>query len=1448
MPHSFPSPVSNDALLAQTLPAWLTRASTTHRRALHQSLQAQQRAQHALDQQLGVLLAIDAFAEPLLVEALREASGLSLDVRACRLLRVWTEVQPVVPASLPLPISTHQQTQSLLAAALHNFSESEAQDGGLGTGSRVLDGAGNPVALAASSFAALCRRLDLGGRYQTYLKQRLRPVDVPGESGGYARIQVNRLMEEQLRAGLEVAVRLAHLKGDIDDTAYLRWLPLFSKQPVVATTAEVLGLRQLYLLGRPLHGVAAYEVRRGVDTLGVIAWLPDDPQGALLSADTWESLYQILGQRLRDADYARFILRFIDEPERLAFELSLGARRQADLNAPVLRLDGRAREVQGTLFSYLRQVQVRKLLDDARVLAVPTDDEDRQVRDRRLQGYLGAGLDLLGLAALFVPGLGEVLLGIAALQVVHEAYEGYEAWQLGDREAALGHLFGVAEGLAMGALNTGSEQLLSSLLVRSAFVDGLRPVVTEHGRVKLCDGTLSDYRLPDEGHVPGRLVGEGDRRSLTLQQGRYAVVRTRPGEPWRIRHPHRAGAHAPSLESNGVEVWWHALEVPQSWDTPVELCRRLGGELIEITDAEAQALLQVTGFDVARLRRLLLEQAEPPARLLDSLERLRLRARWPVLSAEALQYGLALDLPALAGESVLRRDFPSLTRRAAHALLRGATGSELRTLRTERKVPLALAEQARWQLRDSRLDQACEGMLQGRSLNQDSERLTLALLDHLAPWAVDVRVEIRDGFKGGALLAHCGATAGQIRLILKRPEGYLAADATGQGLAEASPGDSLLQALSRHLQTTQSTQLGEHAASAQALGHYLLHQASIRRDQAAGWIGQAAVGTGVRPPLRWGDGRLGYPLSGRGESSRQALAQGIRQVFPTLDDAQLQAYITERLLAGDNLWSHMNALHQQVQGLRSALTDWQRTAAGAQQAQARHRIAARLLRCWRRQIPVVQGGYALLLEGELLHSLPALPEGVDFAHVRHLVLQHLELAEISGDWLRRFSGLRRLDLSGNHLTALPDAIGELSQLAELDVSGNQIRWNDQADLAISRLSQLEVLNVNRNPIEQMPTLAPLSRLRQVHLRATGLTLVPPSLPRLGGLEYADLRDNLIVDLDSALFELPRRRLERIALHDNPLSAASLARLETFLQGEQGLLHRLFRHFQPETGARDVWLEGLEHSIRGVRQGQWDNLAQQPFSSGLLRLLSDLRGAADFRDQPVELRQRVWRVIEACEQDSQLRQAVFELAARPRSCSDSVALNFSHLEVLALVHQRTQGVTGARAERDLLRLGRDLFRLDEVERLATLDIEDRWQRGAFVDDVEVRMAYRVGLAEPLSLPAQPEGMRYASSAGVTAQQLSQVRAQVLVAERGPRLVESLTHREFWQVHLRGTYGAQFEAVDRPFHERLEALLEATDDLTDGEYLAAIDQVAQAREQAQRALIFELTYSAWQRHPG
>ncbi|MFP3408488.1 DUF6543 domain-containing protein, partial [Pseudomonas sp. SIMBA_065] len=95
--------------------------------------------------------------------------------------------------------------------------------------------------------------------------------------------------------------------------------------------------------------------------------------------------------------------------------------------------------VEGDVFTALRKALLDKMLDDARVLAVSTEDEDIADRQARLQGYLDLGLSVAGLAALFVPGLGQAMLGLTVAQLAGEVYEGYEDWQLGDRNAALGH-------------------------------------------------------------------------------------------------------------------------------------------------------------------------------------------------------------------------------------------------------------------------------------------------------------------------------------------------------------------------------------------------------------------------------------------------------------------------------------------------------------------------------------------------------------------------------------------------------------------------------------------------------------------------------------------------------------------------------------------------------------------------------------------------------------------------------------------------------------------------------------------------------------------------------------------------------------------------------------------------------------------------------------------------
>lgn len=1432
---------SIDALIARQLPDWLSKARSADLQVLHQSLLAQQRAQHALNQQLGPLMAIDRFAEPLLVKALKDRTGLTLDVRRSTLFVQWNELRPVVPASLPLPVVQHRHTQSLLAAALHNFAEPETVAGAFATGSALTDETGRLIGLSPGAFAQLCRTLDVGQAYQDYLRQRFLPCGALGTESQSASM-LDTLLEAQLRTRLEVDVRLACLKGEIDAATSEHLLALTVVPAPMRRADAMPSSHQLYVLGHKLHGGMAFSGQ----VSGVIAWLPGDTPGALIVAASWEALYQAIGRRLREPDYARRFLRFIGEAEKLAFTAALDACLQADPGSSTLQLDGRALAIKSTLLGYLRQVHVAKVQGDARALAVPTDDEDRQVRSRRLQGLLAAGLDLLGLAALVVPGLGEVMLGVAAIQVAHEVYEGYEAWQLGDREAALGHLFAVARGLAEGAVIGGSTALAGKALARVAFVDDLCPVSLDSKRMRLCDGRLGDYRQATMGHAIGELAGTGAQRSLTLPQGRYRVQRRQPGEPWRIIHPGNTKAFAPRLANNGAGGWWHALERPQQWRGAQELLRRLGSEFSDVTQTQAQALLQATAYDEARLRRLLLEDAEPPARLVDGLERMRLHARSPDLPPEAIELALASDVAPLPGESILRRHFPGLSRRSANEVLKGATADQVRILTTSRKVPLAMAERIRWQVRACRLDKAREGLRRGRMLSRDSERLTLGLLDHLAPWPAGIRLELRDTTVEGALLVRSGkASAPQLHVVLKQGNGYLAADAEGRGVPGAQSGDRLGQALLWHLRAPQRALLGDAASTADTLIDHLAAKLAWAQELAAGWIGLADVGTGVRPPVRWGDGRLGYALSGRPGSSRQALEQGIRQVYPTFDDAQLQRYVSERLQTGDNLWSHVNDLHQQLRSLESALATWQREAGDVAQMTTRSRVAGQLLRCWRRQSPMMGDGYHLLIDGESLDCLPVLPAEVSFSHVKHLSLRNLGLSTIDSTFLSRFNGLRRLELDGNRLSSLTDALGGLRSLVELDLSDNNIHLDTQANRTLARLTALEVLHLDRNPLGLQPELRDLVRLRRVHLRATGLTSVPNGLLRLSGLEYADLRDNRIVTLEQTLFTLPRRRLEHIALHDNPLSRASLAQLDSFQQAGRSPLRRLQRHLLGDTAARDAWLKGLDNDARAMCLAQWDNLAHEDGSGDLLRLLSDLRDTQDARQRFGALRSRVWAVVQACEQDARLRSELFELAARPRSCTDSVALNFSYLEVRAQVHGRTAGQSGMAAEPSLLRLGRELFRLEQMERLVALDIQDREEAGDVFDEVEVRLAYRVNLRESLELPGQPDDMRYENCAQVSAQEVEQMREQILGAENPAQLSMSLAGHRFWQEHLLTTYAQRFTASDLPFYQRLESLAEALDDMAEGEYLEAIDRVAEAREAARRALIEQLTLEAWRR---
>ena len=1367
---------SIDTLIARQLPAWMSTASADQLTALRRSLVAQQLAQHRWQQVVGRITALDRFAAPLLTAALQAQAGLRLDVRAATLHRIVAIQVPSYVAGVPGSVVHETSRQSLLAAALHNFPYQDTRVQSYAAGSSLLDGDGAELPLSPAAFASLCRALDIGGQYRAHLRAVLAPPDAS------ERARLHAMVMQAHRTSLEAAVRLAALKGDIDERSYRQLLPVVNARPIVASDAAQVQARLVRVLGRQVVGVVAFEVRHAASQAveGVIIWIPDDPEGPLTRHASWAQLYQALGARLREPAYSAFFQRFITERDRPAFVRKL-AEGVAQGSGPV-ELDGRHFPVEGRLFERLGQAQLDKILDDALVLAVPTDEEDREQRDRRLKSYVSAGLDLLGLAAFFVPGLGLPILGIAALQVADEVYEGYRDWQLGDREAALGHVFEVAQTVVMTTVMGGASVVAGGLLERVPQVDELAPVRTASGQLRL--------RLP-----------------RVSEQARH-------------------------------------------WTGAGRLLRHLDPGLADVSDTLAERLLACTGFGEHQLRRLHLEQGPAPARLLDALQRYRLHEQYPTLREADFEVRLAqLQLPPSIGERILVRDFPGLTARCAREIVSRANGQQLEQLVDHQRVALGLAEHARWTLRDARLDRACAGLLQRQAVNVDTEQLILGLVQQWQPWPETVRVELRQGTAQGELLAQSDAAhASETRVIVKGSAGYAAIDREDTLLATAALDDDLPTAVWLHLDELQKLSMGDGARTGSALAQALASRAGQQRERLPHLLRMAPVGGNVRPPVRLADGRLGYPLSGRAESSRQAIQRGFSQLYPTYTQAQIERYLQGQASQGIDLWEHYRDLQAQLSSLQAALDAWQREPVGLLRMLRRTTVAKRIRRAWRRKTTDVHGNHALQIEGEEVGALPQLPAQVDFSHVTHLTLRGMRLTSLDEQWLRSFRGVTRLDLGDNRLTALPAGIEQLTGLTGLRLEGNLVVLDAEANRRLASLALLRELSLSGNPIAEAPAVDTLLRLRRLSLRGTGLQDLPRRLLDHPRLEIVDLRDNQIQVLPENLLEVQRRRLRHLALHDNPLDEASQQRLREFLAQPEASPAPALRHAAVDITTRDRWARGFEGSDRIRREQIWNSLRDEPGSADFFRFLADLANTAEFTGNTAHLQSRIWAIIDTCLHNGEVREAVFQQAAGPRSCIDQLLLILSSIEVRVQVVQQTSGLHGFHAERALLRLGRSLHRLDEVNRIAAQYIQElRDSRVAEVDDVEVYLAFRTGLAHVLGLPAQPEYMYFQQYSMVTRSVLNNARAAVLHGETPVALARSLAGREFWSDYLRETQPEAFERLNQPFHELLETLAGQAGLSTEQTYLQRVEEIARRRAAAEQTLLVSLARQAYDRHP-
>ncbi|WP_095078195.1 NEL-type E3 ubiquitin ligase domain-containing protein [Pseudomonas sp. Irchel s3h17] len=817
-------------------------------------------------------------------------------------------------------------------------------------------------------------------------------------------------------------------------------------------------------------------------------------------------------------------------------------------------------------------------------------------------------------------------------------------------------------------------------------------------------------------------------------------------------------------------------------------------------------------------------------------------------------------------------------------------------------IPLRLAEELRWIQREVRVSRAYEGLYLDALMNRDAEALALNSLSKLPGWTHDLRVEVRDGSFSGELRASVGPqAAGSRKVLLRNEEGrYEVRDQEDGHLHGA---DDFYAALQHALPDTQRQAIGlPHVGQGPEL-KALIRQHVLARGELRSLLGMQPIRPGFRAPQRWADGRLGYPLSGRGAgmNPRQAVDKArVLKLFPGFTDGQVERFLT---MLGAERELYLVNFEAEYQGLLAWSEQWLSTPSTrvlfdgsvvAVEQYEKQVVVELLKRSWQKQTARYSAfgyprGYELVLRGRTVGALPALE--AYFTGVEFVDLSGMDLVATPNEFLDSFPDVRWLYLRGNRLADIPAQLGSMRNLVGLDLSSNNIRLTPDAAALISGLSDLKKLQLSHNPLERTPDFSQMVELTEVRLQATGIRQWPSGLEHLRRLELLDLRDNQLTSFPDWAVNPPpeqaaaiNRLLSVTELNGNPLSEQGVQQYADILQriylensdagvmpvpvdlpaargAEGGVL-------APSVQRVDRWLRDIPVSQYTARKELWTLLDSEAIereaaggeagravseSEEFFRLLEKLSQTAEYKKAYPDLQARVWTVLEAAGDTAQLREELFRTAGEPETCSDRAALMFSDLEVKVQIHKALAHAGDKGAGPELLKLAKGLFRLDEVEAFALKDVKERvvaimrsgltkretGRQLILMDQIEVRLSYRVSLREKLDLPGQPTQAQYTGLQYVSGDKLAAAEQHVNSLKASKAETDSIARRDFWTEYLKEKYSSRFNLAYESINERLEQLEFAKGTMTSGHYNTQSSALAAEAEVVERKLINLLT---------
>jgi len=1182
-PQQHPSPLNRHLnTVLSKIPPWLTNATPDLHRALRQAganrlfwyEQARQSMpdvtkalrqdyvlhlayQQELSEALKELPSLEAFAEPLLVAAIKARFGLDVDVRKTWLFharRIQVDdsfVNASRDALVQYQKSLKAATQTLLHAALQNFESWETEPAGMDLDKRQkaaiydrypLDGlemTATELAISPPAFAALCRELDLGGQYQKKVDAFLNPPSRPESAPDAATYNRRGLFKRVEQSTFRIQVHLAYLKADISQGMYNALLDISGNGRRVTLQGEPVTASFLRLWDIELTGVVAIgKARDDADTeQSIVVYIPDDPLCPLKEYPSSAAFTRTLRDRLLQDGYLGFFQGLIPARQRAHLLATLDKclrplvwnkdrswyEQQVDPNA---KLHLREREFAEGMLTAITEQKAAVLKDDALFHAVPTADEDQKTFDQRVHYFESLAMQALNAVGFVVPPVGAVMMAVAAAQLGAEVFEGIDSWTRGEWEQGWGYFMDVVENVALiaalGAVHAeGDTPVVETITVETpSFIEELKEVELPEGGSRLWkpdiapfahDKVLPSAVKPDEFGV----YHYQDKQWISVEGKTYSVNRTPSGQ-LRIEHPTKAIGYQPPLRSNGAGAWIHPADQPLEWEG-LKLFRRLGHSAEAFSDVTARRILQVSETHETVLRRALAENQRPPALLEDEMRRFRIDEdiQQHAQGAESGVDNKALFEARYRAESVSReanalaitQRYPELPASIADELVRAASTTELEAL-AQGRVPLRIAEEVRVYQQQVRLARAYEGLYLESVSNADTDVLILHSLESLPGWSAQLRLEVREGQFHGGLIDAIGPADAAIRKVLVRHlDGYEVFDHQGLGLHGR---DDIFAAMLHALPDAQRTALGFPGVwDGPKLKLAMQNAPLLSRSRLRQFLKMQPAALGRTSPMRMADGRLGYPLSGRGVLqgfiARETLLDLIRTLgLPNADVSaeQMLTALESTGLTRQQIHRRLVQLLDERMALDLSLNGWGEQSASVPDLEVRLISRARVHE-------VIWRYWAETALPEI--SLPAMAPSTPALRLQSIVLSDFPPA-LPDFFQERVTRLELIDISINrpHAT-LPDPVSR-SVEQRLALEAFFMRFPEVTSLEINRSAAQGP--VNEPLVFQLPYLVAqsfpaLRSLRLINQNVSISLLEVQSLSRLEHLQALDLSGNTV---------------------------------------------------------------------------------------------------------------------------------------------------------------------------------------------------------------------------------------------------------------------------------------------------------------------------------------------------